>query len=199
MTATARLAATFVFLLALLTIAVQVPLTYEDQGSLGATLWRLGWFFTLLTNAMVCVSFGLMSIRGRSLSAQWLGGLTLWILIVAVVYHALLAHLYEETGLRWWTDLSFHTVIPIVTALYWLIFAPKTPLPWRAAAVWLWWPVVYCLYAILRGLATGAYPYPFLDAGKLTLVQLAINIVGLALGFYLGGLAIIAIARLFRR
>jgi hypothetical protein len=199
MTATARLAATFVFLLALLTIAVQVPLTYEDQGSLGATLWRLGWFFTLLTNAMVCVSFGLMSIRGRSLSAQWLGGLTLWILIVAVVYHALLAHLYEETGLRWWTDLSFHTVIPIVTALYWLVFAPKTPLPWRAAAVWLWWPVVYCLYAILRGLATGAYPYPFLDAGKLTLVQLAINIAGLAFGFYLGGLAIIAIARLFRR
>lgn len=199
MTATARLAATFVFLLALLTIAVQVPLTYEDQGSLGATLWRLGWFFTLLTNAMVCVSFGLMSIRGRSLSAQWLGGLNLWILIVAVVYHALLAHLYEETGLRWWTDLSFHTLIPIVTALYWLVFAPKTPLPWRAAAVWLWWPVVYCLYAILRGLATGAYPYPFLDAGKLTLVQLAINIAGLALGFYLGGLAIIAIARLFRR
>lgn len=199
MTATARLAATFVFLLALLTIAVQVPLTYEDQGSLGATLWRLGWFFTLLTNAMVCVSFGLMSILGRSLSAQWLGGLTLWILIVAVVYHALLAHLYEETGLRWWTDLSFHTVIPIVTALYWLVFAPKTPLPWRAAAVWLWWPVVYCLYAILRGLATGAYPYPFLDASKLTLVQLAINIAGLAFGFYLGGLAIIAIARLFRR
>ena len=199
MTATARLAATFVFLLALLTIAVQGPLTYEDQGSLGATLWRLGWFFTLLTNAMVCVSFGLLSIRGRSLSAQWLGGLTLWILIVAVVYHALLAHLYEETELRWWTDLSFHTVIPIVTALYWLVFAPKTPLPWRAAAVWLWWPVVYCLYAILRGLATGAYPYPFLDAGKLTLVQLAINIAGLAFGFYLGGLAIIAIARLFRR
>ena len=118
MTRPARISASLVFLLALATIAVQVPLTYQDYGSIGATLWRLGWFFTLLTNAMVCVSFGLMSIRGQSLSAHWLGGLTLWILIVAIVYHTLLAQLFNETGLRWWTDLGFHTAIPLATALF---------------------------------------------------------------------------------
>ena len=53
MTRPARISASLVFLLALATIAVQVPLTYQDYGSLGATLWRLGWFFTLLTNALV--------------------------------------------------------------------------------------------------------------------------------------------------
>lgn len=199
MTRPARSSASLVFLLALATIAVQVPLTYQDYGSLGATLWRLGWFFTLLTNAMVCVSFGLMSIRGQSLSAHWLGGLTLWILIVAIVYHTLLAHLFNETGLRWWTDLGFHTAIPLATALYWLAFAPKAPLPWRAALVWLWWPILYCVYAMLRGLGSGEYPYPFLDLNDLTLTQTAINIVGLSVAFYLGGLGIIAIARAFRR
>jgi hypothetical protein len=199
MTQIARLSATLIFLLTLTTIAVQVALIYPDYGTVWATLWRLGWFFTLLTNAMVCVSFGIMAVRGRSLSAEWLGGLTLWILIVGVVYHTLLAHLYNPEGLRWWTDFGFHTAIPVITALYWLAFAPKRPLPWMAALRWLWWPLVYCLYAMLRGLGTGEYPYPFLDLNDLTLARTAVNVVGLSVGFFLGGLGIIGIARLLAR
>ena len=52
---------------------------------------------------------------------------------------------------------------------------------------------------MLRGLGSGEYPYPFLDLNDLTLMQTAINIVGLSVAFYLGGLGIIAIARAFRR
>jgi hypothetical protein len=53
------------------------------------------------------------------------GALLLAIGAVAAVYHLLLAGLVSLTGLEAVLDEMLHTVIPVVFALYWLLFAPK--------------------------------------------------------------------------
>lgn len=199
MTQSARTAAWIVFVAAAVTIALQLHLSYAKYGTVGATLWRLGWFFTILTNALICVSFGLMAIRGRSLSAPWLASLSGWIIVVAVVYHTLLASQADPQGLAWWTNFGFHTGIPMATLAYWALFAPKTPLPWVSAVYGLGWPLIYVIYALVRGMFTAEYPYFFLDLTVLTTGQTMVNILSLSLGFWLIGIVIIGIARLLNR
>jgi hypothetical protein len=57
-------------------------------------------------------------------------------------------------------DEMLHTVIPVLYAIYWLLFAPKEGLTYRAVPLWLSYPLVYCGYALLRGEVDGIYPYP---------------------------------------
>lgn len=191
----ARLFAALIALVALAAVTSQLVVTFDATGSLPATLWIVGGFFTVLTNVLVLVTFAGAAATGTLPGPYWIGGLTLWILIVGAVYHTLLAGIWSPTGLQWWADQGLHTATPLLTLAFWLTFAPKAPLPWRNAVLWLWWPLLYVSYALIRGLVTGAYPYPFIDLNVLTYGQLVVNTIGLSGAFYLGGLALIAIAR----
>ncbi|HBZ44520.1 MAG TPA: hypothetical protein DEO85_10790 [Maritimibacter sp.] len=191
----ARLFAALIALVALAAIGSQLVVTFGATGSLPATLWIVGGFFTVLTNVLVLVTFARAAGTGTMPSPFWIAGLTLWILIVGAVYHVLLSSLWSPAGLQWWADQGLHSATPLLTLAFWLVFAPKAPLPWRNAALWLWWPLLYVSYALIRGLFTGVYPYPFIDLNVLTYGQLVVNAVGLSVAFYLGGLVLIAIAR----
>ncbi len=126
------------------------------------------------------------------------GGLLLSSLAVAGVYHALLAATVHYEGLAVWTDLGFHTVVPLGFALMWLT-EPKRVLPLAAVLPWLAMPLVYCLYALLRGALDGRYPYFFLNVPRLGVGGVALWIAALTLAFGLGALAIRAVAGLQAR
>ena len=198
MTAPARLAATVIALAALAALATQVVVSYRMTGGALATLWVILGYFTVLTNLLVFASFAVMTATGRMLSASWLAGLTLWIAIVGVVYHTLLANIWEPQGLALWADQGLHTVTPVLTALFWLVFASKGGLGVMDAVRWLGWPLIYVIYALIRGMFTGRFPYPFIDLTVLTPGQVALNSVGLTVAFFLGGLLVVALARLLR-
>lgn len=200
MTKTARLSALALGLLAALTLALQVSVSIRDNdGDLLLTFWRMARYFTILTNLFVAISFLRLGGTGRAQSPTWLMALTLWIVIVGVVYHTLLAHLYDFTGLNWWTDLGLHGVIPALTALWWIVFAPKSGLGIKAAALALLWPLIYVIYALLRGAFTGEYPYFFIDVNTLGYGGVALYSAGLCFGFFLGGLVLVGLARLLAR
>lgn len=199
LTTTARIAAFVIAFLALAGLAMQVQITSARLGSFGAGLWHELRFFTILTTAMVVAGFASLGLRGRALPAPWLGALTLWIAITGAVYHLMLAQQNAFSGIALWADHVQHSAVPILAVLWWLIFAPKVGLSWRHALVWLGWPLGYVAYALGRGAVDGVYAYPFIDVAALGSAGVARNAVGLTVAFFIGGLALVAIARLLTR
>lgn len=167
--------------LALIT-QVGINLARDGQG-LGATLWALAGYFTILTNTLMAASFLTIAATGKRLSFGWMTMLTMSMVVVALVYHIMLAHLYSFTGLNWWTDQAFHTILPALMLWFWLMETTRNPPRGGQPLWWLIWPAGYAVYAMVRGLATGWYPYPFLDLGALGPGAVAINMLGLVAGF----------------
>ncbi|WP_407494212.1 Pr6Pr family membrane protein [Pseudooceanicola sp. MF1-13] len=198
------LARTLAALIAVMTFAslaaqfAASQLVHAEENAL-QTLWRLGRFFTILTNVMVAVTFTALALRGVVASARWLGGVTLWIAIVGVVYHLLLAATdSQETVIGYWANIGLHTTVPLAVVAWWLAFGPRTGLNVTAALMWMGWPLVYVCYALGRGQFDGTYPYFFTDPTNIGWMGVAKWTVILALAFVVGGLIQIALARLIR-
>jgi len=160
---------------------------------LGEKLWYLAGFFTILTNLLVAAHMFAIA-RGWRIGASRAAGLVVSIVMVGIVYHAVLARLWAPQGLAWWADQGLHTAVPLATALWWLAFAPKD-VGWRDVPVWLIWPLAYCGYALVRGVATGFWPDPFLNVDTLGWGMVAVNIVALVLVFAALGAGVVALAR----
>ncbi len=83
-----------------------------------------------------------------------------------------------------------HHIMPIIFLLFWLTVVPKGRLEPRHIPVWLLFPVVYTVYALIRGPF-----YPFFDIGELGLGRVFFNIAMLAIGFLALGCSLVAIDR----
>ncbi|TVS05601.1 MAG: hypothetical protein EA407_01690 [Rhodobacteraceae bacterium] len=179
-----------------LALVTQVGLNLARDGlGLGVTLWGLAGFFTILTNTLVAASFLRIAITGQRLSFGWMSMLTMSMIMVALVYHLMLAHLYHFTGLNWWTDQGFHTLMPAFTLWFWLMETTRNAPRGGQPLWWLIWPAGYAVYAIARGLVTGWYPYPFFDLGALGFAPVALHVAGLVVGFAILGFALNALGQ----
>ena len=158
-------------------------------------IWAKLLYFTILTNALAGLAFAQAAWRGRSWGDGWLAALTLWMGIVAVVFHLLLADDRARTTLDWVANGLFHTICPALVAFWWATFAPKSRLKWRMAVIWLAWPGGYLLYAILRGMGSGVYPYFFVDLDRLGWAGLASWSMTLLAAFFVSGLAIVTLGK----
>ncbi|MHA7875680.1 Pr6Pr family membrane protein [Roseivivax sp.] len=194
----ARASAALLALAALGTVLARIWLSVSEDESLGAALWSLFRYFTLWTNTAVGLYAAWVALTGRG-SARLAGGLLLSILAVGLVYHLLLAHLSDLSGLEARIDDMLHTVVPLGYLAYWTGAAPKAGLGLRDLGLWLGYPLVYCLYAILRAQLDGVYPYPFLDISEAGPGGVALNVLGLLLAFGALALAIQALARRMAR
>jgi hypothetical protein len=195
----ARPIALGIALMALAALLTRTGLSMQEDGrGLGPTLWALGRYFTILTNLLVVVGLGAWGLGAHRIGPSLLAALTLAIGIVGVVFHLLLADLQDLQGLPLLVDHVFHTAVPLATALWWLTLAPKHPIPATHPLLWLIWPLAYAVYAILRGLADGIYPYPFLNPEKLGWAGLAQSMAGLLVAFALAGYAMWGLARWLR-
>jgi len=154
------------------------------------TLWTLARFFTIISNLALAIAMTWIA-AGKRVSPLVLGGLTLSILLVGIVYRTLLAGLHPLSGLPLIANILLHDVSPIATAAFWLIFAPRGRL--RASAPW-WWVLFlacYFLYVLGRGQLDGRYPYPFIDVARLGWEKVAINAAGIGFVFILAGFALV--------
>jgi hypothetical protein len=185
-----RAAAALVAIVCWAGLAVQFSATYANAHSAVATLWILARFFTVITNLLVALTMTWVAIGSRA-SPFLLGGLTLALLLVGVVYALLLSGLHELSGSAQVADVLLHKVSPVLMALWWLLFAPRAKLRWTAPLVWSLYPVAYFVYALARGSADGKYPYPFMDVARLGWLQTALNAGGIALAFIIAGLALV--------
>ncbi|MGZ2411759.1 hypothetical protein ACUXST_001180 [Sphingomonas sp. F9_3S_D5_B_2] len=189
-----RIAAAIVAIACWAGLAVQFSATYAGTPDVAATLWILLRFFTVITNLAVALCMTWVA-TGARLSASLLGGLTLAILLVGVVYFTLLQGLQNLEGAALLADTLLHKITPVLMALWWLLFAPRAQLKWSAPIWWCVYPFVYLAYVLARGRVDGRYPYPFIDVGHLGWVQVTLNAGGIAMAFILAGLALVWVDR----
>lgn len=185
-----RAAAALVAIVCWAGLAIQFSVTYGSQHHVLPTVWVLARFFTILTNLALAVTMTAVAI-GRRVPPLVLGGATLAILLVGIVYAILLAKLYHLAGPALVADFLLHKISPLAMASWWLFFAPRGRLRRSAPIWWSAYPLAYFAYALGRGQLDHRYPYPFMDVGKVGWLQVALNAGGIALAFILGGFLLV--------
>lgn len=161
------------------------------------TLWALARFFTIISNLALAMAMTSVA-SGKRVSPLLLGGVTLAILLVGVVYRTLLAGLHPLSGLPLIANYLLHDLSPLAAIAYWLLFVPRGQLRWTAPWWWALFPLIYFFYVLGRGQFDGRHPYPFIDVGKLGWLQVALNAGGIAFGFILAGFVLVWIDHLGR-
>lgn len=193
-----RLAAAFIALAAWAGLVVQFAATFGQTGSVAETLWILLRFFTVITNLFVAVIMTRVAM-GRRTSPLVMGGLTLAILFVGIVYATLLHGLVELSGPALIADVLLHYVVPAAMAIYWLAFAPKIGLGLGDPLLWCVYPLAYLFYVVVRGSVDGRYPYPFIDVAALGYGRILLNSLMLLVAYLVAGLGLVALGRVMAR
>lgn len=200
LTASARLLAAVVAMVAIAGLAIQFSASLGRTGSAGAALWSMLRFFTIIGNALTAATL-LGAALGVSACGRprVLGGLTLIMGLIGVVYATMLRDVMPLTGPALLASRIMHDLVPPLVALFWIGCVPRGCLHWTDPLRWALLPLAYLPYAFARAALDGRYPYPFLDAGQLGWAQVAVNAAGIAAGFLLAGLALTALDRLLAR
>lgn len=169
--------------------------------SLPGTIVQFFSYFTILTNLIVAIcttyiAFKLNSTWGRFFSKPGiLTAITLYIVVVGLVYNFILRFLWAPQGLQKVVDELLHTLIPLLFLLYWSLFVPKEGLQWKQVFRWLLFPFIYSIYILGRGTFTGLYPYPFMDVVQLGYKSVLINCAYLVIVFLFGALLFVGVGK----
>ncbi len=193
-----RAFAGLIALAAFTSLALQFAAEWQEMGvaaTTGGVLWSMVRYFTITTNAVVAVVFGVAALRGHWPGASWPAATTVWIIVVGVVYHVLLAATHNPVGYEVWSNIGLHTAVPLGVVALWLASAPKDGLTLVGPVIWTAYPLAYAVYALLRGLADGVFPYFFLDPSKSGMAGVAAYILCLGVFFVIVGSALLAAGR----
>lgn len=190
-----RITAGLIGALGLAALGTQLFLRLGRGMDFWIALWGLAGFFTILTNLLMALTMMTIAATGRRLSFGWMSMVTVSMIMVGLVYHALLAHLVAFTGLRWWVDQALHTILPALMLWFWLMETSRHEPREGQPLTWLIWPAAYAVYAMVRGALSGRYIYPFLNIDRLGLVAVAVNMAGLLLAFAVLAYALYVIGR----
>ena len=197
---TARTVAGIIALIAWGGLAVQFSAVIEQNGALTETLWVLLRYYTIVTNLLAAVVFtGIALGKPAFSSPTLLGGLTMSMAFVGLIYVLFLRGMLELSGGAKLADFILHYVCPVFVFLFWLVFAPKGALRNSDPLLWVIYPLTYGVYALARGAVDGKYAYPFIDAAQIGWLQAAINILLMALSFLAVGLVFVWVGRLLHR
>lgn len=178
-------------LLAWTAVGVQLYLLLQNPTApLGETLVRFVSFFTILTNTLVAVCLTAVAAKGTNnrnffAAPSTLSAVTVYILVVGIVYNLVLRFTWNPQGMQKMVDELLHTVNPVYYLLFWIFLVPKEGLQWKSVFPWLLYPFAYLVYVLLRGAASGFYPYPFINVTDLGYAKIAVNCVGLLFVFLL--------------
>lgn len=185
--------------LAVLALALQIPISAADtDGDFDTPTARVANLFTLftvLTSLVVAASSLQVALRPQWRSLFWRVlrlDAVIGIIVVAAVYHALLAALNDPQGTELVVDVLWHTVVPVLTVLGWLAFGPRHGVDARVVAWSVAFPLAWLAFTLVRGALTGWYPYPFVDVDDLGYAQVALNCLGIT-ALFLGLAALVGL------
>ena len=169
--------------LLVLQFSLTIPARMGTGASAFASIVFYFSFFTILTNIGVTMTY-LASLTHWA----WLGWFrhhqtrTMFaalICIVMLVYHFVLAGIWQPAGLFKLADIGLHYVAPLLYLVWWALLRRSEPLKLSQISFMMVPALIYIFYVFVRGAVTGLYPYPFIDAGMLGYAATMINTVGL--------------------
>jgi hypothetical protein len=168
-------------------------------------------FFTIHTAMMfvvILMAAGIVSLRTerdtRLLTIMRMMAVP-YAIVTALVYNLMLRGLPltgPDTDYVWpvWPNELLHVVAPILLVLDWVFSVGRYPLRLRD----LWWALIFALawvgVSFIRGLATGWWPYPFLDPnGSLGWTGVIGYIIGIAAAMTLFAYLAVLVCRIWVR
>ncbi|MBO6719545.1 MAG: Pr6Pr family membrane protein [Rhizobiaceae bacterium] len=134
--------------------------------SVAASVVRFFAFFTILTNIFVVLVHAAGLFAGRFAFFRRplvVRSALVAIAIVGIVYHLLLAQLWNPQGLQYVTDIMLHYAAPVLMIVWWIAYGRTGDARWRDIPLMLAYPIVYVCYIFVRAPLAGEVPYPFLD------------------------------------
>lgn len=193
----ARLLAALIALIAAGSMCLQLFINTVELGSVAAGAAQMLRYFTILTNIAVMVMMGAIAL-GRRPARMLVLAMVVAIVMVGLVYHVALAHLLDPQGWEIVADQGVHSAVPVLSALWWLMFASVRKSDWRRLQWVLVWPLIYTAYVLVRGQMTGIYPYPFMDLNAISVPVMLRNLLVLVALFWLVGAALHGAVQMLR-
>lgn len=158
-------------------------------------------YFTISTNIIVAFCSTLQLFAPQSKWGAYfskpttLTAITVYIIIVGIVYNLILRFLWQPEGLQRLADELLHLVIPFLFLFYWIFFVPKSTLKWSDLWPWLIYPLLYIVYTFTRGFLSGWYPYPFLNVTVIGWSKALLNSIGISIIFVAVSLLFIGLGK----
>ena len=179
--------------IAWLALAAQTDITVHRMLARGLSVFdgieRLSSYLTNLTVFAVALCFSCVAALGRSPLGRFfrkppvVTAVVVYIVFVGLAYNLLLRHLWTPSGYRAVLNECLHTVIPVLSAIYWVLFVPRFHLTLRQCLLWLIYPLGYLCITLWRGSTSDFYPYPFINVGELGYPHVLLNASLLVLAF----------------
>jgi hypothetical protein len=189
-------------LISIIAVGLQLWVTLNNREvSILHTIIRFFSYFTILTNSLVAIYFTCLWLFPATKLGLFFNkfstttAITVYILVVGIIYNLLLRNIWTVTGWGKVADELLHSFIPVYFLVYWLFFTDRKKLEWNDALPWLYYPLAYLIYTLIRGSITHTYPYPFINVIKLGYQQTLINCLGVGVVFYGLFLLMIAISK----
>lgn len=196
----ARLFAAVICMAAVTGIGLEFSNLLAQGHTAPKAIWILVRFFTILTNGLLAIVFANIAARGiRVLPPQVLAGTVSAIVLVGVVFALLLQDARPIAGAAAAADFLMHKATPVLALVFWLLYAPKGRLGWRDPLNWSIYPLVYLIYALIRGHFEGVYPYPFIDVAANGWTQVIVTAAVIAVGFIGAGQLMVLLDRWLAR
>ena len=188
-------------------LILQYGLTISGNPHMGAGELTLNFFsyFTILSNILAALALTAPVVAPNSRLGRWSASegvraaVAMFIVVVGVVYHFLLAGIWAPQGWSLLANNLLHYVMPAAFVIDWLAFTPKGRLRWADPAKWLIPVLIYGGWTLLHGKLSGWWPYWFTDVDKLGLGKVMLYFAGLLVFFLIVGLIVVAIDRTFGR
>lgn len=194
------------FLFSLVTLITQFVIMMQGaEGSAIITrMVRFFSFMTILTNILVAITY-IIPLTSKSGAGSFFSkpntqsAVLVYIIIVCLGYHFLLAHIWKPEGLQYWVDKALHYFVPVIYVAFYFLFVKKGTLSFTHIYKWLLYPFTYLVYAITRGVITNDYPYPFLDFNKHEASKVFTTIAALFAGYMIMSVLVVLSDRLLTR
>jgi hypothetical protein len=198
----------------ILAVGIFAAVATQVGDRLANDLFRPGEYFafftihTALMFVVILIAAGIVSLRTerdtRLLTIMRMMAIP-YAIVTALVYNFMLRGLplaVVDAGYEWpvWPNELLHVAAPILLVVDWVFSIGRYPLRLRA----LWWalifPLAWVAFSIVRGLATGWWPYPFLDPnGSLGWLGVIGYIIGIAGAMTLFAYLTVLVGRIWLR
>ncbi len=143
-------------------------------------------YFTVQCNIIVFIYF-LLLFMGRKRDQDkfhiMFGGVLLYIFITMTVFILFLQRLYFPTGARVYGNLFSHYITPTLVIVYYFRQRDYYLFKMEHIKLWIIYPLLYMIIAVVFGMITGDYLYPFFQIDIVGISGLIISVITLVFFF----------------
>ncbi|MFP3593798.1 Pr6Pr family membrane protein [Chryseobacterium sp. SIMBA_038] len=164
--------------------------------------FRFFTYFTILVNLIVTIYFTSVAFKKQGAEDKNIGyltAITVYITIVGVTYQIILRGTWQPTGLQRIVDELLHSIMPVLTIIFWYLFENKAKVKYSQILKWAVFPIVYLIVILFRGSFSGFYPYPFVDVTALGLTKVLINSLFITILFFIISFLYIRIGKALKK